>query len=355
MAKAMVFIDGTWLYSNVPKLCESLGQPGFRIDFARLPTVLCDQLYELMDDEGVDLVRTHLFGSYAAGFDARDAEAVQRRRDFFEMLRSEHRYDVELYPIEFRGRRLRRADREPTDPFRPEEKGVAVALASSLLYFAALPGAFDIALVVAGDHDLRPALRAVRRLGKRVALTSIRGGCAASLADDREGEHVLDFDVIWLDDHLSDIELKYERVQLDCQSPLHEGERQVWTTFHPRRGQRFFCPDCQERYARQRQCDDDAVPPRSEVSDDQSDLPLDDVLRGVVKRKVTERGFGFIQTADGEDYFFHFTDLVGDTAFDALTEGATVGFQVKRSPSADNAGAAQKVHVVDAEAPVDEV
>ncbi len=346
MAKAMVFIDGTWLYSNVPKLCESLGQPAFRIDFGRLPTVLCDQLYELMDDEGVDLVRTHLFGSYAAGFDPRDAEAVQRRRDFFEMLRFEYRYDVELYPIEFRGRRLRRADRDPNDPFRPEEKSVAVALASSVLYHAALPGAFDIALVVAGDHDLRPALRAARRLGKRLALVSVRGGCSSALADDREAEHVLDFDVIWLDDHLSDIELKYERVQLDCESPLHEGERQVWTTFHPRRGQRFFCPDCQERYARQRQCDDDAAPPRAEGGEERGAVPATDVLRGVVKRKVAERGFGFIQAADGEDYFFHFTDVVGDAAFDAIVEGSTVGFQIKRAPGADNAGAAQKVHVL---------
>ena len=354
MAKVMVFIDGTWLYSNVPKLCETHAQPGYRIDFGKLPSVLCDQLYE-MADEDVDLVRTHLFGSYAANFDPRDAEAVQRRRDFFEMLRAEHRYDVELYPVDFRGRRLRRADREPTDPFRPEETCVHVALASSLLFFASMPTAYDVALVVAGDQDLRPALKTARRLGKRVALASIRGNCAAALSDDRDPEHCKDFDVIWLDDHPEAFELKYERIQLACESPLHEGDRMVWTTFHPRKGQRFFCPDCQARFQRQREADDEAVVVRTEAPDDACLVPTADVVRGVVKRKVTDRGFGFIQAADGEDYFFHFTDLVGDTTFDAIVEGLSVGFQVKRAPSADNAGAAQKVHRIASETLPDEV
>jgi len=351
MAKAMVFIDGTWLYSNVPKLCEAHDQPGFRIDFGKLPNVLCDQLYEMMTDEGVDLVRTHLFGSYAANFDPRDAEAVQRRRDFFEMLGSEHRYDVDLYPVDFRGRRLRRADREPNDPFRPEEKCVDVALASAVLYFAAMPNAYDIALVVAGDQDLKPALKAARRLGKRVAVASIRGSCASAFSEDREPEHAKDFDVIWLDDHLPALELKYERIQLECESPLHEGERLVWTTFHPRKGQRFFCPDCQTRYVRQRENEDEQPAVRPEPVSDRCLVPTDDVLFGVIKRKVADRGFGFIQAADGEDYFFHFTDLVGDATFDAIAEGLTVGFQVKRAPSADNAGAAQKVHFAVAQEP----
>ena len=345
MAKVMVFIDGTWLYSNVPKLCETHGQPGYRIDFGKLPAVLCDRLYDLTDED-IDLVRTHLFGSYAANFDARDAEAVQRRRDFFEMLRTEHRYDVELYPVDFRGRRLRRADREPTDPFRPEETCVDVALASSLLFFAAMPHAYDVALVVTGAQDLKPALRMARRMGKRVAVASIRGNCAAALLDDRDPEHCKDFDVIWLDDQPAELELKYERIQLECESPLHEGERLVWTTFHPRKGQRFFCPDCQARYARQREADEDAPPSRAEAREDRCLVPTEDVLLGVVKRKVADRGFGFIQAADGDDFFFHFPDLVGDLTFDALAEGLSVGFQVKRAPSADNAGAAQKVHLV---------
>lgn len=353
VAKAMVFIDGTWLYSNVPKLCETYAQPGFRIDFGKLPNLLCDQLYEMMTDEGVDLVRTHLFGSYAASYDPRDAEAVQRRRDFFEMLGSEHRYDVDLYPVDFRGRRLRRADREPNDPFRPEEKCVDVALASTLLYFAAVPNAYDVALVVAGDQDLKPALKMARRLGKRVAIASIRGSCATAFIEDREPEHAKDFDVIWLDDHLAALELKYERIQLACESPLHEGERLVWTTFHPRKGQRFFCPECQARFTRQREADDEVLATRTEAREDRCLVPTDDVLVGTIKRKVTDRGFGFIQAADGEDYFFHFTDLVGDTTFDMIYEGSTVGFQVKRAPSADNAGAAQKVHVVVAQAPVE--
>ena len=36
----------------------------------------------------IDVVRIHLFGSYAANYDLRDDEAVQRWLDFFDRLKS---------------------------------------------------------------------------------------------------------------------------------------------------------------------------------------------------------------------------------------------------------------------------
>lgn len=61
-------------------------------------------------------------------------------------------------------------------------------------------------------------------------------------------------------------------------------------------------------------------------------------MTGTIKTK-TDRGFGFI-SRDGEtkDLFFHSNDLVG-VAFDALTVGAKVTFDVvdgERGPSAKN-------------------
>ena len=92
----------------------------------------------------------------------------------------------------------------------------------------------------------------VRRLGKRVAIASIKGSCSPEFADPRDEARVKDFDIMWLDDLLHRLELKYERHQLACEAPIHKGNRLVWTTFHPRKGQKFFCEECRREFTRQR-------------------------------------------------------------------------------------------------------
>lgn len=47
---------------------------------------------------------------------------------------------------------------------------------------------------------------------------------------------------------------------------------------------------------------------------------------GTIKKLVSDRGFGFIQEADGKDLFFHRTAVTG-TTFDALTEGQNVTYE----------------------------
>lgn len=346
MVKVMLFIDGTWLYSNTPKLAESYGKGDFQVDFGRLPQVLAEEVKRQMGGVEVDVVRTYLFGSYASNYDLRDDDAVQRRLDFFSMLKEEYHYEIEIFPINFKGRRLRRIDRDPKDPFEPKEKCVDIALATSMLYCAAIPFAYDVAIAVIGDQDFKPVLQHVRRLGKRVAIASIQGSCAPEFADPRDEARVKDFDMIWLDHLLHRLELKYERHQLECQSPTHAGEKRVWTTFHPRKGQKFFCDTCRAEFAHQKQdaqqefvsAQIDTEPPNTNGSE-----KLGQVLSGVVKKKVTERGFGFIHAGDGKDYFFHFTDLQAGLEFNDIEEGLVVDFIVKREPGADKAGAAHDV------------
>jgi hypothetical protein len=41
-----------------------------------------------------------------------------------------------------------------------------------MLYFAAIPAAYDVAVLISGDRDYKPVLRAVRSLGKRTMLAS---------------------------------------------------------------------------------------------------------------------------------------------------------------------------------------
>jgi cold shock CspA family protein len=344
----MLFIDGTWLYSNTPKLAESYGKPDYHVDFGKLPGVLAGQIGDQMGGSEIDVVRTYLFGSYAANCDLQDEEAVQRRLDFFSLLREEYHYEVEIFPINFRGRRLRRADRDPRDPFEPKEKCVDLSLATCMLYYAAIPNAYDIAVGVLGDQDFKPVLQHVRRLGKRVAIASIKGSCAPEFIDFRDEARVKDFDLIWLDDLLSQLELKYEKHQLRCESPNHVGDRNVWTTFHPRKGQKFYCDGCRAGFVRQKQEAQEefvsrgveAAAPQAEPSPPGLPRP---VMSGEIKKKVSDRGFGFITATDGRDYFFHLTDLENGLDFDTIMEGLPVTFEVRREPSMDRAGAAQRV------------
>ena len=52
-------------------------------------------------------------------------------------------------------------------------------------------------------------------------------------------------------------------------------------------------------------------------------------MTGTIKRKVADKGFGFI-TAEGlgQDLFFHSNSLVGVT-FDELKEGDSLSFEVE--------------------------
>ena len=51
---------------------------------------------------------------------------------------------------------------------------------------------------------------------------------------------------------------------------------------------------------------------------------------GTIKR-LTDRGFGFIETAEGTDMFFHMSNVEG-TTFDQLQEGNRVSFEIGQGP-----------------------
>ena len=53
------------------------------------------------------------------------------------------------------------------------------------------------------------------------------------------------------------------------------------------------------------------------------------MAKGTIKRLITDRGFGFIKRAQGEDLFFHHSELQG-VDFDCLREGQEVEFEVKQ-------------------------
>ena len=62
---------------------------------------------------------------------------------------------------------------------------------------------------------------------------------------------------------------------------------------------------------------------------------------GKIKR-LTDKGFGFIETGKGQDMFFHSSNVEGD--YDSLREGQRVSFTEGRGPKGPRA---ENVKVVD--------
>ena len=56
---------------------------------------------------------------------------------------------------------------------------------------------------------------------------------------------------------------------------------------------------------------------------------------GTIKR-ITDKGFGFIATAEGTEYFFHQSACTGKP-FDAMREGDRVTFTVGQGPKGPRA------------------
>ncbi len=57
---------------------------------------------------------------------------------------------------------------------------------------------------------------------------------------------------------------------------------------------------------------------------------------GTIK-SLNERGFGFLASEDGVEYFFHRSSVEG-TSFEQLTRGAQVEFESEPSPKGPRAG-----------------
>ncbi|MCF8721800.1 cold-shock protein [Nitrospina gracilis] len=58
--------------------------------------------------------------------------------------------------------------------------------------------------------------------------------------------------------------------------------------------------------------------------------------KGTVKWFNESKGYGFIESEDGKDYFVHFSEIQGD-GFKTLTDGQTVEFEAGQSPKGPQA------------------
>ena len=60
------------------------------------------------------------------------------------------------------------------------------------------------------------------------------------------------------------------------------------------------------------------------------------MTQGTVKWFNGEKGFGFIERADGDDVFVHYSEIQG-TGFKNLDEGQQVEFEVTQGPKGPQA------------------
>ena len=82
MVKAMVFIDGSWLYHVRPYLLNLDGRQDFELDYRALPCLIREHL-KVQLGMSVDMVRTYYFGTVAINKPGHDN---LRERQFYEML-----------------------------------------------------------------------------------------------------------------------------------------------------------------------------------------------------------------------------------------------------------------------------
>ncbi len=235
--KTMIFVDGTWLYHSRQILFDVLGADGFEIDYKRIPEVIADELGQCQEDH-IDIVRTCYFGTLPVN---KPGCNPSKQKAFYDFLALQCGYDTEIIDVDYR--------REPGS--RPDERWVGVALASAMVYYASIPGVFDVATLVAGDSEYIPLLRRVRAMGKRTHLVAINNtaerNTTSTLLQTALG--VLDFPPVFLDDHAQDLRLVREEQTRTCKI-CGKAEATTWA------GPDFFCSGCRNEHRKQiRTCD----------------------------------------------------------------------------------------------------
>lgn len=228
--KSMVFIDGAWLYKNRSVVFSKLGaENGCEIDYAKLPLIFCDDVSDQLDEE-VSLVRTHYFGTIPS---SRSGFSTSKQRSFYEFLESSCGYETEIQEVDV-----------GAPETHSDETWIKMALGASIMFNAALPSAYDIAILVGDDVNYAPILRRVRLFGRRIQIVTAH---AADGSQPPNGtsliwkSRVSDFPPLFIDDRAEEIRLVRELVMRVCKQ-CGRTEATTWA------GPEFFCSVCRGKY-----------------------------------------------------------------------------------------------------------
>ena len=234
--RAMIFIDGCWLYKGRQALFDKLGEKGFEVDYKRIPDIIAQSLAEISGQE-VDIVRTCYYGTIPTN---KIGYNPAKQQMFYDFLGEQCGYEMDITEIDFR--------KEPNA--LPDTKWVNANLASEMTYFAALPCVYDVAVLVAGDADYVQVLRRIRRMGKRVQLVGMNPvrGHSISSRTFLTATECFDFPHIFMDEHANEFRLQREMQTRTCMSCGKE-EETTWG------GEEFYCAECRTKRARKvREC-----------------------------------------------------------------------------------------------------
>lgn len=208
--KAMLFIDGTWLYYSIyergPRECPIIAKYGrgwqrhYAIDWTLLPTIINKHLtlaVRRFSERPLEIVRSSVFTSYKA-----NTSPSTYRYKLFEDLKKAN-FDVHMM-----------------ETVGNSEKCVDIQLAVEMLHHATdSGGSYDIAILLTGDKDFIPAIIRTRQKGKMFSLVSMKAGCNRALVD---LPGMRDFDVLWVDNHLDELMYQHESVSLRAILPMDE-------------------------------------------------------------------------------------------------------------------------------------
>lgn len=226
--KAMVFIDGSWLYRSRTALFAKLGEENFEVDYARFPRILCTDLANAIDED-ISLVRIQYFGTIPS---SRSGFNTGKQRSFYDFLEKNCHYDINIHEVDVGGDN------------RADDAWIAMSLASSMLFYAAMPAAYDVAILASDDLIYAPALQLVRQFGKRTQIVSLH---AANGEQPQPGQTLVgksntsDFVPIFLDDHAEEMKLVRELRVRTCKQCGRE-EETTWA------GADFFCSECRGKH-----------------------------------------------------------------------------------------------------------
>lgn len=229
--KAMVFIDGAWLYRNRSSIFRKLGEEnGCEIDYAKLPRVFCEDVANYLDED-ISLVRTNYFGTLPS---ARSSFSSSKQRAFYDFLERSCGYEMEIHEVDVGGEGGH------------DDMWIKMALGASLMFSAAMPGALDVAILIGDDLDYAPVLRRARLFGKRIQLATAHAadGTQPALGTSLIWKsRVSDFPPLYIDDHAEEVRLVRESVKRVCKQCGRE-EVTTWA------GPEFFCSSCRGRHNR---------------------------------------------------------------------------------------------------------
>jgi uncharacterized LabA/DUF88 family protein len=228
MIKAMLFIDGSWLYHVRTYLLNLDGRQDFELDYRALPNLVKSSLEEQLKLP-IDVTRTYYFGTIAVNKPGHDNV---REKQFYEMLYKRCNYNTEIFEFDFRNKEIGR-----------RENCLEVGLATRALSHAYQDGVYDIACLLAGDLDYQPLLKQLRSIGKRTMLVGVRGSNGFYPVHPRilEEPNLLDFPMLALDENLDKLQFQRTEQVRTCDSCGKEEISSFTSDW-------FYCKSCREEY-----------------------------------------------------------------------------------------------------------